>query len=367
MIEGLTGGRFALFFKVHHAVAGEAGSAGLLATLLSADGDPWCEAPPRWLPRRGPGFLDRIGSEVARRGLGILHLAGNVVGAMAHPGAALESIGAVSGEILGYVGAAMRPAPATPLNEPIGPHRRIDWLRLDAERVEAVARARGATGNQVLASILAGALGRLLRGRRTDPSVIDFRALRLADGPSAQEGGPKGRPGEGRLISLPIAERDPVDRLVEVVRSDPGPVSPVGALEALASLRDFPGFGLLGAAARRLSSRLPFNVLVGEMRGGEGRMELCGAPVSEIYPLLPLLAEQGLSIGACNHAGALHLAFNADWDAVPELHDFATAVEEEFDRLAASDVSSASAPIRAAPPHRDMGRRTARVRRAVSA
>lgn len=367
VIEGLSEGRFALFLKVHHAVAGAVGVAGLLATLLSVDPDPACEAPPRWLPRGGPRFLDLIGSEIARRSRGVFDLAGGLVGSAADPGTAIESAVTLAGECLGYLGPAIRPASGTPLNEPIGPHRRIDWLRLDAERIGAVGRARGATANQVLASILAGSLGRLLWGRSIDPSALDFRALLLADGCSAQGGGWKDRLGSGMLASLPIAEPDPVARLAEIVRSDPGEVSDSAGLEALAALGDLLGFGLFGRAARQLSSWLSFNVLVGETKGAEGRMELCGAPVLESYPLLPLLGQQALSVGICRHEGALHIGFNADWEAVPELHDFVTGVEVEFEELASRDGTGASAAIRAVPPHRARAQRNAPLRRAVSA
>jgi diacylglycerol O-acyltransferase len=368
VIEGLCEGRFALLLKVHHAVAGADGVAGLLATLLAVDPDPACEAPPRWLPRGGPRFMDLIGSEIARRSRGAFDLAGSLVGAAADPGTAIESAVTLAGEWLGYLGTAMRPASGTPLNEPIGPHRRIDWLRLDAESIDAVGRrARGATANQVLASILAGALGRLLRGRRIDPSAIDFRALLLADGCWAQEGGSKVRPGYGRLAPLPIAERDPVARLAEIVGSDAGESSDSSGLEALAALGDLLGFGLFGLAARQLSSRLPFNVLVGETRGAEGPMELCGAPVVESYPLLPLLGEQALSVGICRHEGALYLGFNTDWEAVPELHDFVAGVAVEFEELAGRNGTGASAAIRAVSPHRARARRSAPRRHAVSA
>jgi len=80
-----------------------------------------------------------------------------------------------------------------------------------------------------------------------------------------------------------------------------------------------------------------------------------------------LLGEQALSVGICRHEGALHLGFNADWEAVPELHDFVTGVEVEFEELAGRDGTGASAAIRAVPPNRARAQRKAPLRRAVSA
>ena len=48
------------------------------------------------------------------------------------------------------------------------------------------------------------------------------------------------------------------------------------------------------------------------------------------YPLVPLFANQALGIALFSYAGRLHWGFNADWDAMPDLHDFVLAVEREL-------------------------------------
>jgi hypothetical protein len=56
---------------------------------------------------------------------------------------------------------------------------------------------------------------------------------------------------------------------------------------------------------------------------------LFGAPLRVVYPLVPLFTQQALGIALFSYDGALHWGFNADWDAVPDLHELVTAVARE--------------------------------------
>ena len=54
------------------------------------------------------------------------------------------------------------------------------------------------------------------------------------------------------------------------------------------------------------------------------------------YPVVNLLPNQALGVALFSYAGKLFWGFVADWDAVPDLHEFALAVEESFAELAAT-------------------------------
>ena len=60
---------------------------------------------------------------------------------------------------------------------------------------------------------------------------------------------------------------------------------------------------------------------------------LLGARLTEIYPLVPLFTQQGLGIALFSYDGKLFWGFNADWDALPDLHDFADSIESNFEAL----------------------------------
>ena len=60
---------------------------------------------------------------------------------------------------------------------------------------------------------------------------------------------------------------------------------------------------------------------------------LLGAPLREVYPLVPLYRGQALGIALFSYHGGLYWGLNADWDALPDLHDLVEMVGEEFEAL----------------------------------
>jgi hypothetical protein len=55
-----------------------------------------------------------------------------------------------------------------------------------------------------------------------------------------------------------------------------------------------------------------------------------------VYPLVPLNRNQALGIALFSYNGMLFWGFNADWDAVPDLHDLVDATRKEFELLRAA-------------------------------
>ncbi len=53
----------------------------------------------------------------------------------------------------------------------------------------------------------------------------------------------------------------------------------------------------------------------------------------ESYPMLNLLTNHSLGVALFSYDGRLHWGFMADWDLVPDLHDFVRATHESFDEL----------------------------------
>ena len=55
--------------------------------------------------------------------------------------------------------------------------------------------------------------------------------------------------------------------------------------------------------------------------------------MTEVYPVVPLAARQTLGIAISSYAGGLHWGLDADWDARVDLHEFALALDLEFEAL----------------------------------
>ena len=70
---------------------------------------------------------------------------------------------------------------------------------------------------------------------------------------------------------------------------------------------------------------------------------LLEAPLRETYPMVPLFANQALGFALFSYAGSLFWGLNADWDAVPDLHDVATSLHAELEGL--RDAAGCATPI----------------------
>jgi diacylglycerol O-acyltransferase len=143
---------------------------------------------------------------------------------------------------------------------------------------------------------------------------------------------------------LPVDERDAVQRVSHVVaetrrikRSDV-----VEGTELLETLSDFTVTGLFVQLARLASVSGSYNLTVTNVPGPRTPVDLLGARMEEVYPLVPLFANQALGIALFSYDGGLFWGFDADWDALPDLHDLVGAVQEELELIRKLEVPSRS-------------------------
>jgi hypothetical protein len=51
------------------------------------------------------------------------------------------------------------------------------------------------------------------------------------------------------------------------------------------------------------------------------------------YPVVPLFQNQTLVVGLFSYDGGLYWGLNADWETVPDLHEFVEALRDSFAEL----------------------------------
>jgi len=338
-VEGLTGDRFAVLTKAHHCMIDGISGVDLMAALIQADPSrrerDAAEGGERWLPRPAPGSARLLLDEVRRRAALALGLLGAGRRAASDPRRALEgAIGSIEGaaELLG---SGLAPASMTPLNHPIGPHRRFDWMRMDLAVVKEVKSRLGGTVNDVVLATVSGAMRRFLEARGVAVDGLDFRAQVPVNIRADSQRGRLGNRVATLLARLPVHEADPRRRYAAVVETTRRlkDSSQVRGSELLERLGDWTAKELLAAVVRTTSEQLSFNMTVTNVPGPQFAAYLLGARMVAVYPVVPLFARQGAGIALFSYDGALFWGFNADWDAVPDLHDLVRAVEEEFDTL----------------------------------
>jgi hypothetical protein len=148
-------------------------------------------------------------------------------------------------------------APNTFFNVEIGPHRRFQMTQADLEDLKRVKDAHGGTVNDVILSIVAGALGRYLRARGHDTEGMELRAMVPVSVRATDEHGALGNRITAMFAPLPVWCEDPVERL-HLMSAEMGDLKSSGqavGAEILTKLTDFaPGTIASQAACSRPSA-----------------------------------------------------------------------------------------------------------------
>lgn len=299
--------------------------------MMGPDPGATVTAAPRWIPRPAPTPGRLLTDELVRRAALPIDIARGGGPLLARPRQALAATRDAFESMAEALWAGFAPSSPTPINCEIGPHRRFDWLRLDLETLKQIKRRHGATLNDVVLAIVAGAVRRFLRRRGASVDDLTFRAMVPVSVRDAGERGQLGNRISFLMAPLPVSERDPGRRLAKVVAT----------MQALKQSKQRRGGELLEEMSDRLSTgffaqfaRLgaltqPYNMVVTNVPGPQFPVYLLGAPLREVYPLVPLFRNQALGIALFSYNGGLFWGFNADWDAMPDLHDLADLVAAE--------------------------------------
>jgi len=334
-VEGLEGGRIAVISKVHHCLIDGISGVDLLSAFMGKDADYRPEpVEHRWVHRPAPSWFQLGADALARR----VSLPGRIVSSatrsLRRPKAIEDAVHTASGFAEGLRG-SLAPASETSLNVPIGPHRRFDWTRFDLGVVKEVKQRLGGTLNDIVITCVAGAVRNFLEGRGEAVDGLDFRVFVPVSTRSASERGKLGNRVSMLLVPVPVDEPDP-RRRAERVREETAKLKGSGQAEGaeiLEELSDWTSTSLLTGFTRLAASRRSFNLVVTNVPGPPFPVYMNGARLLESYPLVPLYENQALGVALFSYDGELFWGFNADWDTVPDLHDFVLAVEREFEVL----------------------------------
>jgi diacylglycerol O-acyltransferase len=336
LIEGLEGDRVAIVSKVHHAMVDGISGVDLMTRLMTPEPTEKSEPPALWRPRRAPSALEYAADELARRAGAPFRAAG------ALRRLALDEDHA-RGELVGRLRAAarttwsaMQGATPAPFNQPIGPHRRFDWLALSLDEIDRVRARLGGTVNDVVLAVVAGAMsGWLRKARQTDVDALDFKVMTPVSVRAAGERGALGNRVAAWLVPLPLGERDRrrrYQRLREATERLKRRREALGG-ETLTRLVEWLGPAPVSLAARMLREAAPFNMVVTNVPGPRTPFYLLGSRMLEAYPLVPLLGTLGLGIALLSSERTLYWGVVADRDLVPDLHELVVELEDEFGKL----------------------------------
>ena len=327
LVEGLDGGRFALISKTHHALVDGVSGVDITSVLFDATPDPPepTQPPPQWVPEPEPTAADLLAQALLER----TTLPNEAVRGVRALTRAPRRVLSQGGEWMVGVGAmawaGVNPAPTTPLNVPIGPHRRYTWVDSEVARFKAIKNALEGTLNDVVLATVALALGRFLRRRGVDTDDLVLKAMVPVSVRAEVERGALGNRVAAMWAPLPVGVEDPEAVLSEVADAMRGlkeSGQAVGA-QALTSLADFAPPTIMSQAARLQARQRFFNVVVTNVPGPQVTLYLLGRPMRALYPVVPLARNQALGIAIMSYDGRLGFGLLGDYDAMPDLEDLA--------------------------------------------
>jgi diacylglycerol O-acyltransferase / wax synthase len=349
LIEGLEDDRFALISKTHHSVID--GIAGVdLATVLF-DLSPTPHQTKRsgraWQPHPEPGTAELLAAGVRGALRTGARLGEGVFDALAHPDHALARAREVAEGIGEIVWAGLNPAPSTPLNVPIGPHRRFVGIACRLEDFKLVKDTFGGTVNDVVLAVVAGALRSFLISRGVQTSGVELRALVPVSVRADDEHGPGGN----RIVvmrgPLPTYIADPTQRLRFVSGAMAGlkeSKQAVGA-EVIAGAQNFAPPTLLAQASRLNFSTRLFNLIVTNVPGPQFPLYVLGREMLSTFPVAFLPQCHALAIAIMSYNGQMNFGLLGDFDALPDIDTLGESIAEELAALVSLARGQVAEPV----------------------
>jgi diacylglycerol O-acyltransferase / wax synthase len=290
LLPGLAGGRVGLYLKVHHAIADGVAGVSTLGAFLDATPapEPVAHPAPTWTPAPLPTSRELLSDNLQRRADAFAHTMRALLRPVATARRVRRAWPAVRETLLSGR------APRTSLNQRIGAGRKLAVGRTRLDLTKRVAHAHGGTVNDVLMAAIAGGLGDLLRGRGEPVEDLVLRGYVPVSLRREESGPTRGNLDGVMVVSLPVGMADPAERL-RLIAGETAQRKKLTRPPAGTLLRN----GLMQRAFLHVMARQRWaNTYVANVPGPPVQLYLAGAPLLEVFPLVPLIGNVTLGVGA---------------------------------------------------------------------
>jgi diacylglycerol O-acyltransferase / wax synthase len=325
-LTGLPDGRVGLFMKMHHAIADGVAGVATLGAFVDTAPEPVKTTAPPWTPAPMPSRINLLADNLRRRRQGI----DRALSALTHPTGTIRRMRRAL-PVLRELFAEGR-APRTSVNRRIGSDRRLAVIRSNLELTKQIAHAHHAKVNDVLLTAVARGYRALLRARGERVEDLVLRAFVPVSLHQEQPGEARGNVDAGMVVPLPIGEPDDV-RLLERIAAESAERKtksrpPAGNLfRSIVVQRAF----LLLMPHQRI-----MNAYVADVPGPPAPLYFAGAPIRELFPLVPITANLSIGVGALSYADQFNITVVADRDLCTDLDIFVDGVKRSVDALSVS-------------------------------
>jgi diacylglycerol O-acyltransferase / wax synthase len=344
LVQRMAGRRFALIAKTHHALVDGISGVDITTVLFDTSPEPAGTSTPPvpWTAKPLPGSAKLLGEALVERATVPAEMGRGARALLRAPrkvaSQLIEGVRDVGASALAGISS---PAPPSPFNVDIGPHRRYTFLNAELAQFKAIKDSLGGTLNDVVLASVSLALGRYLRGQGHDTEGLVLKAMvPVSVRTDSKRGGAQHQAGmEGNQVAamwapLPVGVENPAECLAQIrdAMEDLKHSGQAVGAQVLTNLAGFAPPTILSQAARLQARQRYFNLVVTNVPGPQFPLYLLGHRLRGLYPVVPLARRQALGIAVMSYDGRLGFGLLADYDAVPELE----AIARDLDRAIAS-------------------------------
>ncbi len=337
---------FAIVCKAHHCMVDGLAAVELGSLLFDSTPEVGACERNKWHAAPRP----RAESLLAR---GVWELAGESIGlatwplrALASPRRTFRQTLAGTVRLTKALNHSMQAAPASALNAPLSPGRRVAWTERPFADLQAIRRTHGTTINDVILAAVAGALRAHFISHGERP--VSLKVMVPVNVRSATD--VLGNHLSFVFTELPCDQAEPLTRLRQVHaamnrRKRDGVAE--GADIAL-KLASHTPVAVQHAVSRIVASPRTFNLTVSNIPGPSEQLYLRGSPLQSVFPVVPLADGHAVSVGMTTIHERACFGIYAGGEAVADVDTLARNVDDAITELLA--------PVRRPlTPRRQMG------------
>ena len=331
IIEGIEGNRFAMYFKIHHAMVDGIAGMRLVEKSLSQDPNaksivpPWCVEGPRAKRLKEPNV-----SRFKKIMNGVMGQLGSTPRVMYELS---QTVMKDMGRNPDYVSSFQ--APSSILNQLVSSSRRFAAQSFEFDRLRHISKSLGVTINDIVLAICSGALREYLLSQDALPKkpLIAMVPASVRDDDSSMS---------NRitmiLANLGTHKEDPLERLAIVRRSVQNAKEKFKRMNSNQIL-NYSAFVYSAAGLNIASGLLPkrqaFNLVISNVPGPREPLYWNGARLDALYPASIILDGQALNITMTSYLDKLEVGLTACRNALPKMQNLLTHLEEEIQRFEA--------------------------------
>lgn len=334
IVEGLQGGRFALYMKVHHALVDGVGAMKLLRSILSTSPHARMRFDkPLGEPRREshhPSLFEQL-AKVSHGLVEQYRAVPELARMLSHMGTDV---------ILNKKDKLPLPftSPHSILNQELDSGRRVMTCDLPLASVKRIGRLMGGTVNDVLVAVCGGALRRYLKEQGALPTESLVAGMPV----SLKSRGDEGIATRVSYLMSPFFTQEKSDlrrlkRVIAVTRhgkSELAQVSPAAAMDYYAVIM-VPTI-LLTVTGNATRVKPACNAILSNVPGSREKLYLEGAELEALYPLSIVTDGMGLNITTVSYGSKLCIAAISCPNGQPGIENFGKLLRESYRDLKAA-------------------------------